>query len=173
MGRHAFHIEEKQLRQLWTELKTSQRIATKLNCHRNTIKKYSKLYGISNQTGPKQGATKKHSQFGSFVRGHNGPLPTSLKELTKLSGCSTGSIKVYLGRLRKEARDLINQKPWLHSGEPTIWLDIGGHKVPDLAFNIVRAQISKFAHIQFKVRLKSQDVKVFTMSSQEFQNLYK
>lgn len=165
-------INEAELRQAWHKYETSERIADHYGCHFNTILNRSRKYGIDMKLGPKSRACARKSSVSRFFATYDGALPNTIGEIAEISGCSKDAIRNYSYRRRKEAKTLLGRQPWRHTGAPVLWEDIKGSRIPDHAFDVVRAILSQYGSIKFEVRLKTGSVHVFKMTASQFKRLY-
>lgn len=112
---------------------------------------------------------------GDGLRCSNGTrrrLPTSITALSRLSGVSTHAIRNYLYRVRRKTRAFLGSKPWT-AERVVVWTDIGGAKIPDVAFDRVVPYIGQSGTIKFHIRLLDSSVRVFKYRRQELEELYK
>lgn len=124
------------------------------------------------KTGPK-GKSKEHrAKFAKWFYKFEGELPKRIVDIMEISGCTRNEVSSYMYRLRLASRNLINEQPWRHNGPPVLWKDISGKSIPDKAFDVVRASISRFGSMRFTVRLLTKDVHVFKITGQGLKNLY-
>lgn len=141
--------------------------------HPQTVRKHARHYGVHIGRGPKRHSTRSNpAQFGEWLREYTGgPLPSSIKGLSELSGISEDAIRNHLYRLRKQARGVLGDKLWENEGI-VVWKDIKGARIPDIAFDTVMAYVGRSGVIKFHIRLMDGSVHVFRYTAEQLEDLY-
>ena len=173
MPRIGFQWSKEFLQECLQKWETAPKMAHHLGAHPQTVRKYLREYGLQQKRGPKQRSKRSNSaKFGEWLRSNpNRRLPSSITELSEISGLSKHAIRNYLWRLRRGTKLYLNSSPW-KSSEVVVWTDIKGTRIPDVAFETVRSYVGQSGVTKFHVRLMDGSVHVFKYSTDELKKLY-
>ena len=152
---------------------TAPKIAQATGTHPQTVRRYLRQYGLQQKRGPKSRSKRVNSaKFGEWLRSYTGgKLPSSITELSSLSGLSRDSIRNYLWRKRQKTRLYLTSQPW-EQADIVVWTDIKGDRIPDVAFDIVRSYVGQSGITKFHIRLMDKSVHVFRYTLKELKDLY-
>jgi hypothetical protein len=164
-------------RELWVEAwryyRTAEKVAKFMKCSRPTVYNYAKYHNIKLKQGPKRGSPVKQTKLKKYLLQHRDAMSLPSAEIARRAGVSYNTVKCYTYRLRLKARQVVGSQPWRHTGPPHLLVDVNGVRVPDRAFDVVRAFISRWGSIQLMVRCKTGGQYTFRYSAIELEDVYR
>lgn len=175
MPRQPLALTKECLEELLIKHETAVKMGKALGCHPQTVRKYLKMYNLQVKRGPKPHSSRKNrAKFFLWLKTQSNitNLPHSITALSSASGVSKDAVRNHLYRVRLKARKFVGTKPWL-SSEVVVWEDIGGIKIPDIAFDTVRVYIGQSGILKFHIRLCDNSVRVFKYTKRELEKLYR
>ena len=171
MGRKGAWPHRVMLIELYEKEGNADRVAKLMRMHPHTIRKYLKYYGYSLKAGPQTGR-RRWSEFAQWLKDNPDEiLPPSIKEIHELTGVPKNSIKSYLYRRRKEAKQFLSTQPW-RNGRCVLWENSLGVKIPDTAFSYVRSFVGFSGALKFIVRLQDRTPYIFYITLKDLKRMY-
>ena len=139
--------------ELWEQYHTAANVAKVVGCSPQTAYKYGHKYGVKIKSGPTRFS--RPTKLKTYLNEHPEAMSLPPSVIAREAGVSMDAVKSYTYRMRRRSRRVVNAQPWRHNGPPHILYDVNGVPIPDRAWDVVRAYISKWGNVKFVVTLKT------------------